>query len=219
VITSVANHLHRLSWSTTCELPHILWSNQLPALIQKSRLLPLHASSGTKVESGINEPMRSLKIGAYLAGCLLLASALTGRASALAQDQITIDARTPPPAPKPSSYRGGTLTSSSGHIIGINSSYLTMDSRPWLPVMGEFHYSRVPESEWEEELLKMKSAGVQIVSTYVIWIHHEEVEGQFDWSGQKGPQAFCRALRQARPLYHRPHWPVDTWRSQKWRPS
>jgi beta-galactosidase len=65
-----------------------------------------------------------------------------------------------------------------------------MDSRPWLPVMGEFHYSRVPEFEWEEELLKMKSAGVQIVSTYVIWIHHEEVEGQFDWSGQRDLRHF-----------------------------
>jgi hypothetical protein len=41
--------------------------------------------------------------------------------------------------------------------------------------MGEFHYSRYPESEWESEILKMKAGGVQIVSTYVIWIHHEEV--------------------------------------------
>ncbi len=68
--------------------------------------------------------------------------------------------------------------------------YLTMDKRPWLPVMGEFHYSRVPEAEWEEELLKMKSAGVQIVSTYVIWIHHEEIEGEFDWSGQRDLRRF-----------------------------
>jgi len=68
--------------------------------------------------------------------------------------------------------------------------YLTMDTRPWLPVMGEFHYSRVPESEWEEELLKMKSAGAQIVSTYVIWIHHEEIRGQFDWTGQRNLRRF-----------------------------
>lgn len=73
--------------------------------------------------------------------------------------------------------------------------YLTMDGRPWLPVMGEFHYSRVPESEWEEELLKMKSSGVQIVSTYVIWIHHEEVRGEFDWSGQKNLRHFAELCR------------------------
>jgi hypothetical protein len=106
-------------------------------------------------------------------------------------DSITIDARTPPPAPSQSSYHGGTQSSPTGHIIGINSMYLTMDNHPWLPVMGEFHYSRMPESEWEEELLKMGSAGVQIVSTYVIWIHHEEIEGEFDWSGQRDLRRFA----------------------------
>ncbi len=73
--------------------------------------------------------------------------------------------------------------------------YLTMDGRPWLPVMGEFHYSRVPAPEWEEELLKMKSAGVQIVSTYVIWIHHEEIRGKFDWAGQKDLRHFAELCR------------------------
>jgi beta-galactosidase len=112
-----------------------------------------------------------------------------------AADMITIDARTPSDVPKPVSYRGGTATSASGHSIEVNSMYLTMDGRPWLPVMGEFHYSRVPESEWEEELLKMKSAGVQIVSTYVIWIHHEEIQGEFDWSGQRDLRRFAELCR------------------------
>ena len=49
--------------------------------------------------------------------------------------------------------------------------------------MGEMHYSRVPAAEWREELLKMKAGGVEIVATYVFWIHHEEIEGQWDWSG------------------------------------
>ncbi|HEY0304173.1 MAG TPA: beta-galactosidase [Longimicrobiales bacterium] len=65
------------------------------------------------------------------------------------------------------------------------------DGRPWLPVMGEFHYSRYPESEWEKELLKMKAGGVDIVASYVIWIHHEEVKGQFDWSGQRNLRRFA----------------------------
>jgi hypothetical protein len=49
----------------------------------------------------------------------------------------------------------------------------------------------VPRADWEQELLKMKAAGVNIVATYVIWIHHEEVEGQFDWSGQRDLRAFA----------------------------
>ena len=56
--------------------------------------------------------------------------------------------------------------------------------------MGEFHYARYPASEWEREILKMKAGGVDIVATYVFWIHHEEVEGQFDWSGQRDLRRF-----------------------------
>jgi len=77
-----------------------------------------------------------------------------------------------------------------GEEIGVNSQYLMLDGRPWLPVMGEFHFSRYPEAEWEQEILKMKAAGVQIISTYVIWIHHEQTEGQFDWSGQRDLRRF-----------------------------
>jgi beta-galactosidase len=71
-----------------------------------------------------------------------------------------------------------------GADLEVNSRYLTLDGKPWCPVMGEFHYSRYPSNEWREELLKMKAGGIDIVATYVFWIHHEEVEGQFDWSGQ-----------------------------------
>jgi len=56
--------------------------------------------------------------------------------------------------------------------------------------MGEFHYSRYPETQWDEEILKMKAGGIQVVSTYVFWIHHEEIEGQFDWQGQRNLRRF-----------------------------
>ena len=93
----------------------------------------------------------------------------------------------PPPRPLPANYSfvPADAISRCGHSLGLNAQYLTLDGKPWLPVMGEIHYSRVPEAEWETEILKMKSAGVQIISTYLIWIHHEEVEGQWDWSGNK----------------------------------
>ena len=72
----------------------------------------------------------------------------------------------------------------------MNSRYLMLDGRPWLPVMGEFHFSRYPQRYWEEEILKMKAGGIQIVSTYIFWIHHEEIEGQFDWTGQRDLRTF-----------------------------
>lgn len=85
---------------------------------------------------------------------------------------------------------GGTHPS--GEEIAVNSQYLLRGGKPWLPVMGEFHFSRFPNRYWEEELLKMKAGGVQIVATYVFWIHHEEIEGRFDWTEDKDLRRFVR---------------------------
>ncbi|HUB81525.1 MAG TPA: beta-galactosidase [Bryobacteraceae bacterium] len=108
---------------------------------------------------------------------------------ALLPAAISIDARKPPDPPKPLPFAAGGR-SPAGHTLAINSRYLTLDGKPWFPVMGEFHYSRYPAADWERELLKMKAGGVQIVSTYVFWIHHEEIEGQFDWSGRRDLRHF-----------------------------
>jgi beta-galactosidase len=62
--------------------------------------------------------------------------------------------------PGASSFQTGSATRADGRVLRLNERYLTMDGKPWLPVMGEFHYSRVPAAEWEEEILKMKAAGV-----------------------------------------------------------
>jgi hypothetical protein len=109
---------------------------------------------------------------------------------AQAQNRVVIDAIAPVPTPVPVAAQLGTLRNPNGDAIGVNSQYLTLNGKPWLPVMGEFHFSRYPEAEWEPEILKMKAAGVLIVSTYVIWIHHEQTEGVFDWSGQRDLHRF-----------------------------
>ncbi len=67
--------------------------------------------------------------------------------------------------------------------FGYNERYLTRNGRLWVPVMGEMHYSRYQAGLWEESLRKMKAGGVSIVSTYIFWIHHEEAEGEFDFTG------------------------------------
>jgi hypothetical protein len=56
--------------------------------------------------------------------------------------------------------------------------------------MGEFHFARYPEAYWEEEILKMKAGGIGIISTYIFWIHHEELEGQFDWTARRNVRRF-----------------------------
>jgi len=72
-----------------------------------------------------------------------------------------------------------------GTRLSVNSLFLELDGKPWLPVMGEFHYARCRASFWEEELVKMKACGIDVISTYVFWIHHEEEEGSFDWGGRR----------------------------------
>ena len=76
--------------------------------------------------------------------------------------------------------------------FGWNAQYLTKDGEPWLPVMGEFHFSRYPHAYWREELEKMKAGGVEIVAVYVFWNHHEEVRGRIRWDGDRDLKTFFR---------------------------
>jgi beta-galactosidase len=103
---------------------------------------------------------------------------------------LVVDATTPAPPPETGYLRLGTTTAPGGHTLGVNSQYLTRDGQPWLPVMGEFHFARFPKARWEEQLLKMKAGGVQIVATYLFWIFHEEEQGKFDFRGDRDFRAF-----------------------------
>ena len=122
-----------------------------------------------------------------------------------ASNIIEIDARQPSPLPLPSDFRGGSSRSPSGQAIGLNDQYLTLDGKPWLPVMGEFHFSRYPDAGWEEQILKMKAAGVQIISSYIFWNHVEEARGVFDWTGQRDLRQFAQ-LCQKHGMYSSCAW-------------
>ncbi len=74
--------------------------------------------------------------------------------------------------------------------IGVNSRYLTKDGKPWIPVMGECHYSRIPRDKWKETLRKMKDGGIEVAASYVFWIHHEEEKGKFDFHGNRDIRRF-----------------------------
>ncbi len=129
-------------------------------------------------------------------GCLFVCSALAAAQPAPTHlvepsNIIEIDARKASPPPQPSDFKGGSSLSPSGQSLGLNDQYLTRDGEPWLPVMGEFHFSRYPDPGWEEEILRMKAAGVQIISSYIFWNHVEEVKGVFDWTGQRDLRRFA----------------------------
>jgi beta-galactosidase len=97
-----------------------------------------------------------------------------------------------PPSPSATGFNMGTATRPDGASIAVDTYSLRLNGQPWTPVMGEFHFSRYPQVEWREELLKIKAGGVDIVATYVFWIHHEEIEGQWDWSGDRDLRRFVQ---------------------------
>lgn len=79
--------------------------------------------------------------------------------------------------------------------LSYTPQFLTLDNTPWFPLMGEIHYSRVSNGRWEEELYKMKAGGIELVSAYTIWIHHEEVEGEGDFSGDRDLRKFLQTIK------------------------
>lgn len=70
-----------------------------------------------------------------------------------------------------------------GIRLDLTNRYLTRAGQPFLPVMGEFHFSRCEAEAWPAELAKMKAGGVTIAATYLFWIHHEEIEGARRFTG------------------------------------
>lgn len=88
-------------------------------------------------------------------------------------------------------------TDSRGNQIEVTSQYLTKAGKPWIGVMGEYHFSRDSRENWLRELYKMKAGGICAVSTYVFWICHEEEEGVFDFSGNNDIRTFFHCAQEA----------------------
>lgn len=88
-------------------------------------------------------------------------------------------------------------TNPNGERIDVTNLYFERDGKPWVPVMAEYHFVRAKASEWYEELCKIKAGGATIVSTYIFWIYHEEIEGEFDFSGDLDIRKFVKEAERA----------------------
>ena len=126
---------------------------------------------------------------------LLLVGVCASLMFSIRAEEVSATIQTPPPA-ESGYFKLGSNKNPAGHEIGVNSRSLLFDGQPVFPVMGEMHYARVPQAEWRDELLKMKAGGVDIVATYVFWIHHEEIEGKWDWSGQRDLKKFLQTCNE-----------------------
>jgi len=113
------------------------------------------------------------------------------------EERYDLDLREPGEPIFPGQFQLGG-TNPQGETLAFTNYYLLHNGRPCVPIMGEFHYSRTPRACWEQELRKMQAGGITVVASYVFWIHVEEEEGVFDWSGERDLRAFveiCHALK------------------------
>ena len=85
----------------------------------------------------------------------------------------------------------------SGERIDVTSRYLERGGKPWIPIMGEIHFSRVAREDWQKEICKMKAGGITLVATYLFWIYHEEIEGEMDFSGDNDIRQFVLECKKA----------------------
>ena len=92
---------------------------------------------------------------------------------------------------------GATMMSWAADVPSVtwDATSLIIDGRRVCPVMGEIHYSRIPQSEWQQEVRKMKDGGVTIIATYVFWNHVEEQQGIFRWDGQRDLRQFLEVCK------------------------
>ncbi len=81
-------------------------------------------------------------------------------------------------------------TNPSGDQISFTNYYMEKNGNPYFGICGEFHYSRYDAALWEDELIKMKMGGINVICTYVFWNVHEEIQGIFRWEGRRDLHRF-----------------------------
>ncbi|MBT1165049.1 beta-galactosidase [Bifidobacterium felsineum] len=104
---------------------------------------------------------------------------------------VTVDVTTPPFTGIPERYYGANRDPQ-GNEIRFTNYYMTVNGEPRFVVMGEFEFSRVEAWQWEDELIKLKMMGVNVISFYVYWIHHEEHQGEWNFTGQRDLRRFVQ---------------------------
>nr|WP_320056949.1 beta-galactosidase [uncultured Bacteroides sp.] len=130
-----------------------------------------------------------------IAFCTLLIGLIIATSAKATGITYTIDLSKRMALPTYGYLKLGSNATPTGDSLNANSLFFIKNGKPWFPVMGEIHYVRLPEREWEEAILKMKASGIDIIATYVFWNYHEEQQGIFNWTGDRNLRAFAQLCR------------------------
>lgn len=110
---------------------------------------------------------------------------------------LVIDASAPVPPPAPVPGAMPPVARPDGSTLGVTTGGFTRDGAPFFAVAGEMHFTRVPPAGWAPTLRALKAGGLTTVSSYVFMVHHNEVEGVYDWAGGRNLTAFLLASADA----------------------
>ena len=66
-------------------------------------------------------------------------------------------------------------------MLKFDQNHFQIDGASRMMFSGEFHYFRVPKSDWRRRLRLWKAAGGTTIATYVPWLIHEPQQGRFDF--------------------------------------
>ena len=90
----------------------------------------------------------------------------------------------------------GSFPPGAEHRFGVQGENLLLDDKPFQILSGEMHYARIPREYWRDRLRKLKSMGLNTVSTYMFWNFHEPRPGHFNFSGRHDAAAFIRTAQE-----------------------
>ncbi|MGE5224955.1 MAG: beta-galactosidase [Omnitrophica WOR_2 bacterium] len=80
--------------------------------------------------------------------------------------------------------------------ITFDHQSFKIDGNPVYLNSGEFHYFRVPRSDWRRRMQLFKQAGGNCLATYIPWLLHEPEEGRFVF-GESGENLDLEGFLQA----------------------
>lgn len=69
----------------------------------------------------------------------------------------------------------------SERTVQVSHRQILVDGQPFRFVAGSIHYFRVPAEYWADRLRKLRQAGLNAVTTYVEWRHHEPQPRNYLW--------------------------------------
>ncbi|MFN0010916.1 MAG: beta-galactosidase [Phycisphaerales bacterium] len=75
-------------------------------------------------------------------------------------------------------------------------SFMIDGRRIWL-VAGSVEYTRCPREAWRERIAAARNAGLNTITTSVVWARHEGRAGQFDFTGDNDLRHFVNLVAEA----------------------